>query len=113
MSGLKKKKTWVGTSCYMSPERVSGLNYSFNADIWGVGILAFECCAGRGPYQAHISFFFFLFGSSFFFNAGHGPYRAHVSVFPPPFFSNGDIGALGYWLLCAALGVDSTWHSNL
>ena len=40
----------------MSPERVSGLNYSFNADIWGVGILAFECSAGRSPYAAKGTF---------------------------------------------------------
>ena len=31
-------------------------SYSFNADIWGLGILAYECCAGRGPYQSKGTF---------------------------------------------------------
>lgn len=53
---LSAGQTWVGTSCYMSPERVSGLDYSFNADIWGVGILAFECCQGKGPYASKSAF---------------------------------------------------------
>lgn len=34
---LTAGQTWVGTSSYMSPERVGGMDYSFNADIWSLG----------------------------------------------------------------------------
>jgi serine/threonine protein kinase len=43
-------QTWVGTSSYMSPERVMGINYSFNADIWSLGIIVYECCTGQAPF---------------------------------------------------------------
>ena len=34
----------------MSPERVGGMNYSFNADIWSLGLLVFQCSTGEAPY---------------------------------------------------------------
>jgi len=47
---LSAGQTWVGTSSYMSPERVSGLDYSYNADVWGLGILVYEACSGQPAY---------------------------------------------------------------
>jgi len=44
-------QTWVGTSLYMSPERVQGLNYSFSADIWSLGIIVVEACTGKSPFE--------------------------------------------------------------
>jgi len=44
-------QTWVGTSLYMSPERVQGLNYSFSADIWSLGIVVVEACTGKSPFE--------------------------------------------------------------
>eukprot|EP00291_Cryptomonas_curvata_P004186 CAMPEP_0172176288 /NCGR_PEP_ID=MMETSP1050-20130122/14714_1 /TAXON_ID=233186 /ORGANISM="Cryptomonas curvata, Strain CCAP979/52" /LENGTH=291 /DNA_ID=CAMNT_0012848513 /DNA_START=224 /DNA_END=1102 /DNA_ORIENTATION=+ len=43
--------TWVGTSSYMSPERVGGETYSFNSDIWSLGVVVLESCTGRSPYE--------------------------------------------------------------
>jgi mitogen-activated protein kinase kinase 1 len=43
--------TWVGTSSYMSPERVGGETYSFNADLWSLGVLVLESCTGHSPYE--------------------------------------------------------------
>jgi len=42
--------TWVGTSLYMSPERVGGEKHSYNADVWSLGIVAVECCTGACPF---------------------------------------------------------------
>mmetsp|Transcript_77418 Transcript_77418/g.208904 ORF Transcript_77418/g.208904 Transcript_77418/m.208904 type:complete len:243 (-) Transcript_77418:122-850(-) len=48
--------TWVGTSSYMSPERVGGESYSFSADIWSLGVLVFEACTGHSPYEGTAQF---------------------------------------------------------
>jgi serine/threonine protein kinase len=32
------------------PERVSGLQYSYNSDIWSVGLTLLECSVGHYPY---------------------------------------------------------------
>lgn len=42
--------SWVGTVTYMSPERIRGDSYSFNTDVWSVGLLLLECATGRYPY---------------------------------------------------------------
>ena len=42
--------TYVGTLCYMSPERLEGSMYSFPSDIWGLGIIIFEMVTGQNPY---------------------------------------------------------------
>ena len=34
----------------MSPERISASDYSFAADIWGLGISLWECAVGRYPH---------------------------------------------------------------
>lgn len=42
--------TYVGTLCYMSPERLDGSLYSFPSDIWGFGIIIYEMVTGQNPY---------------------------------------------------------------
>jgi serine/threonine protein kinase len=48
---LSKAVTWVGTVTYMSPERISGRSYSFDSDIWSLGLALVECALGRYPYS--------------------------------------------------------------
>ncbi|KAJ3375616.1 MAP kinase kinase (MEK) [Allomyces arbusculus] len=43
-------KTFVGTSQYMSPERILGLEYSVTADVWALGISLMELAMGRFPF---------------------------------------------------------------
>jgi serine/threonine protein kinase len=44
--------SWVGTVTYMSPERISGSCYSFDSDVWSLGLSMMECAEGRFPYTA-------------------------------------------------------------
>ncbi len=39
--------TWVGTMVYMSPERIQGERYSFDSDVWSLGLVICECLMGR------------------------------------------------------------------
>ena len=41
---------WIGTVTYMSPERILGDAYSFNADIWSLGVVLAEAGLCRYPY---------------------------------------------------------------
>eukprot|EP01114_Cavostelium_apophysatum_P011170 TRINITY_DN2536_c0_g1_i1.p1 TRINITY_DN2536_c0_g1~~TRINITY_DN2536_c0_g1_i1.p1 ORF type:complete len:381 (-),score=102.82 TRINITY_DN2536_c0_g1_i1:821-1963(-) len=47
---LSKCVSWVGTVTYMSPERISGSSYSYDSDIWSVGLTLVECALGHFPY---------------------------------------------------------------
>ena len=49
--------TFVGTTCYMSPERLSGEAYSYPADIWALGIILLELATGKFPYKKPESYF--------------------------------------------------------
>jgi len=49
---LSKAVTWVGTVTYMSPERISGKSYSYDSDLWSLGLTLVECALGRYPYSA-------------------------------------------------------------
>ena len=49
-SSFSRLASWVGTAAYMSPERISATDYSFAADIWGLGISLWECAVGRYPH---------------------------------------------------------------
>ena len=48
--------TMIGTTRYMSPERLHGLPYNKQADIWSLGLILLECTRGGGnsPFE-HIS----------------------------------------------------------
>ena len=39
----------VGTAAYMAPERITGCEYSFGADVWAVGVVAVECAQVSSP----------------------------------------------------------------
>ncbi|KAJ4490936.1 Pkinase-domain-containing protein [Lentinula aciculospora] len=42
--------TFVGTSVYMSPERIQGAEYSVESDVWSLGITLIELAHGRFPF---------------------------------------------------------------
>ncbi|KAJ7600933.1 kinase-like domain-containing protein [Mycena floridula] len=43
--------TFVGTSIYMSPERIQGAEYSVKSDVWSLGITIIELAHGRFPFN--------------------------------------------------------------
>ena len=43
--------SFVGTITYMSPERLEGEKYSFEGDIWSLGIVIVEMMTGKYPYK--------------------------------------------------------------
>ena len=45
-------RTMVGTPLYLSPELARGSPYGRKADMWAVGVLAFELCTGAPPFTA-------------------------------------------------------------
>ena len=56
-TGSLSTTTYVGTLCYMSPERLEGQMYSFPSDIWGLGIIIYEMVNNRIEIDTHfISF---------------------------------------------------------
>lgn len=49
-SSVSNCLSWVGTVTYMSPERIKGDSYSFDSDLWSLGLTLVECALGRFPY---------------------------------------------------------------
>jgi len=49
-SSVSNCLSWVGTVTYMSPERIKGDEYSYDSDMWSVGLTLVECALGRYPY---------------------------------------------------------------
>lgn len=45
-NSLAMADTFVGTSTYMSPERIQGLNYSVKSDVWSMGLMLIELASG-------------------------------------------------------------------
>ncbi len=48
---LQQAKTFIGTPYYLSPEMVQNLPYSFKSDVWSMGILVYEMCALKMPFD--------------------------------------------------------------
>uniref|UniRef100_A0A1J3JFL6 mitogen-activated protein kinase kinase n=1 Tax=Noccaea caerulescens TaxID=107243 RepID=A0A1J3JFL6_NOCCA len=42
--------SFVGTTYYMSPERIRGGSYNNKSDIWSLGLVLLECATGKFPY---------------------------------------------------------------
>mmetsp|Transcript_8064 Transcript_8064/g.23104 ORF Transcript_8064/g.23104 Transcript_8064/m.23104 type:complete len:395 (-) Transcript_8064:110-1294(-) len=49
-NSVSKCVSWVGTVTYMSPERIRGESYSWDSDIWSLGLSLVEAAMGRFPY---------------------------------------------------------------
>ncbi|KAF8170914.1 ste7-like protein [Pholiota molesta] len=47
--------TFVGTSTYMSPERIQGAQYTVKSDVWSLGISLIELALGRFPFSESTS----------------------------------------------------------
>lgn len=45
-------KTMVGTPYYISPEIVENKPYSFKTDIWSLGVILYEMCTLKPPFNA-------------------------------------------------------------
>lgn len=43
--------TFVGTSTYMSPERIQGNLYSIKSDVWSMGLMLYELASGYSPWS--------------------------------------------------------------
>jgi len=44
-------RTMVGTPYYISPEIVENQPYSFKTDIWSLGVILYEMCALKPPFD--------------------------------------------------------------
>lgn len=44
--------TMCGTPCYFSPELCQGKSYNNKSDVWALGVLLYELCAGRLPFES-------------------------------------------------------------
>lgn len=43
--------TFIGTVTYMSPERIAGEPYSYNSDVWALGVTLMACALGEFPFD--------------------------------------------------------------
>ena len=51
-AGITQTGTMLGTPCYMAPEQVFGeRDIDVSADVWALGVVLFECIAGRRPFE--------------------------------------------------------------
>ena len=44
-------RSMVGTPYYLSPEIIEGRPYSFKSDVWSLGVMLYELCALKPPFE--------------------------------------------------------------
>jgi mitogen-activated protein kinase kinase len=44
--------TFIGTSYYMAPERITGQSYTISSDVWSLGVTLLEVAQHRFPFPA-------------------------------------------------------------
>ena len=49
--GTIMNNTVVGTTRYMSPERLRGKQYAKSSDVWSVGLVLLEIARGDSPFE--------------------------------------------------------------
>lgn len=50
----------IGTTCYMSPERIRGQSYGLKSDVWSLGLILYQSCIGRYPFGENKTHFWDL-----------------------------------------------------
>ena len=48
---MAKARTVVGTPYYLSPEIVQSNAYSYSTDIWSLGVILYEMCMQKPPFD--------------------------------------------------------------
>lgn len=48
---MEHASTIVGTPYYLSPEIIENLPYNFKSDMWSLGVLLYEMCALKPPFN--------------------------------------------------------------
>lgn len=49
---MQNARTVVGTPYYLSPEIVQSKPYNFKSDMWSMGVILYELCAQKPPFDA-------------------------------------------------------------
>ena len=44
-------RTMIGTPYYLSPEIVKGFSYNHKTDIWSLGVILYELCTLKRPFN--------------------------------------------------------------
>lgn len=55
-NSLDFSHTFIGSRNYMSPERITGNNYSYPSDVWSFGIVVYELATGNYPFDCKDDF---------------------------------------------------------
>ena len=49
-ASTEQAKSFLGTICYMAPERLNCRSYSFKSDVWSLGMIVYQCAVGKFPF---------------------------------------------------------------